>query len=63
MVRPWVELSLDQYEQLKKLRESTGKPISGMIREAVARFVEKKDYSLGGSLPVCQGHQEITAGQ
>jgi len=46
MVHPWVELEKDQYEQLKKLREKTGKPVSRMIREAVSSFVTKKDYSI-----------------
>jgi len=46
MVRPWVELQKDQYERLKELQENTGKAVSEMIREAVFRFVRKKDYSI-----------------
>ena len=47
MVRPWVELEKGQYERLKELQENTGKVVSEMIREAVCRFVEKKDYHIG----------------
>ena len=46
MVRPWVELEKDRCELLKELREKTGRPVSGMIREAVTNFVRKKDYSI-----------------
>ena len=44
MVRPWVKISLYQYEKLKKLKEETGKPVSEIIREAVSEFVRKKDF-------------------
>jgi len=43
-VRPHVQLTKSQYEQLKELKEKTGKPVSEMIREAVSRSVEKKGY-------------------
>jgi len=66
MVRPWVELANYQYEELKKLREKTGKPVSGMIREAVSGFVEKKDYPVGmisSCLPKASrdNHRTVTA--
>jgi len=44
MVRPWVKVSLHQYEKLKKIREETGRPLSQIIREAVSKFAKKKDF-------------------
>jgi predicted DNA-binding protein len=44
MVRPWVKVSLSQYEKLRKLREETNRPLSEIIREAVSKFVRKKDF-------------------
>lgn len=44
MVRPWVEISLCQHEKLKKIKERTGRPLSGMLREAVFRLVQKKKH-------------------
>ncbi len=44
MVRPWVKISLCQYEELKKLTEKKGSPLSEMIREAVSEFLKKKDF-------------------
>jgi len=44
MVRPWVKVSLCQYQKLRKLRERSGKPLSEIIREAVCDFVKKKDF-------------------
>ena len=44
MVRTWVKISLCQYEKLNKLREETGRPLSEIIREAVSKFVKKKDF-------------------
>ncbi len=46
MVRPWVKVSLSQYEKLRKLREETNRPLSEIIREAVCDFVKKRDFSL-----------------
>jgi len=46
MIRPWVKVSLCQYQELEKLRETTRKPLSQMIREAVSRFVRKKDFAV-----------------
>ena len=46
MVRPWVELGNYQCEQLKKLKEKIGKPVSEIIWEAVSRFVRKRDYPI-----------------
>jgi len=47
MVRPWVEISLCQYEKLKKIKERTGRPLSGMLREVVFRLVQKKKHPVG----------------
>ncbi len=44
MVRPWVKISLSQYEKLNRLKEETGKPLSEIIREAVSGFVRKRDF-------------------
>ncbi len=44
MVRPWVKISLSQYEKLNRLKEETGRPLSEIIREAVCEFVHKKEY-------------------
>jgi len=44
MVRAWVKVSLYQYEELKRLGEKTGKPLSEIIREAVCDFLKKKDF-------------------
>jgi len=46
MVRPWVKVSLSQYEKLNRLREETGKPLSEIIREALCQFVKKKDFDV-----------------
>ena len=46
MIRPWVKVSLCQYEELKRLREKTGKPLSEIIREAVCEFVRNEEYPL-----------------
>ena len=44
MVRPWVKVSLCQYQKLNRLREETGRPLSEIIRDSVCRFVRKKDF-------------------
>ena len=44
MIRPWVKVSLCQYEEFKTLREAARKPLSKIIREAVSEFVRKKDF-------------------
>ncbi len=44
MVRPWIKVSLCQYQELKKLKEETDRPLSEIIREAVSGFVKKKDF-------------------
>ena len=49
MVRPWVKISLCQYEELKRLREKKGKPLSRIIREAVGEFLKKKDFPAGAA--------------
>jgi len=54
MVRPWVKVSLCQYEKLDGLKEETGKPLSEIIRKAVCDFVRKKDFAVSttvSSLP------------
>ena len=47
MVRSWVKVSLCQYEELKRLTEKRGKPLSQIIREAVCEFLKKKDFASG----------------
>ena len=47
MVRPWVKVSLCQYEKLNRLKEETGIPLSEIIRKAVCDFVRKKDFAVG----------------
>jgi len=44
LVRAWVKISLCQYNKLKKLRETARKPLSKIIREAVSKFVKKRDF-------------------
>ncbi len=44
MVRAWVKVSLCQYQELKRLTENKGKPLSEIIREAVCEFLKKKDF-------------------
>jgi len=44
MVRPWVKVSLSQYQKLRKLREETNRSLSELIREAVSKFVKKKGF-------------------
>ncbi len=44
MVRPWIKVSLPQYEKLNALKEEAGRPLSEIIREAVCGFVRKKDF-------------------
>jgi len=46
MVRPWVKVSLCQYESLRKLRKKSGKPLSEIIRKAVCDFARKKDFAV-----------------
>jgi len=47
MIRPWVEISLSQYQELKRLREKRGRPLSEVIREAVCEFLRKKEFPAG----------------
>ncbi len=44
MVRPWVKVSLSQYEKLKEIKKKSGRSLSEIIREAVCKFVKKKDF-------------------
>jgi len=44
MVRSWVKVSVCQYQELKKLRETARKPLSKIIREAVCEFVKRRDF-------------------
>ncbi len=46
MVRPWVKVSLCQYEKPRKLREETNRPLSEIIREAVSKFAKKEDFAI-----------------
>ncbi|HEA64927.1 MAG TPA: ribbon-helix-helix domain-containing protein, partial [Candidatus Aminicenantes bacterium] len=34
-VRPWVKVTLSQYQKLNRLKKETGRPLSEIIREAV----------------------------
>ncbi len=47
MIRPWVKVSLCQYDELKRLTEKKDKPLSEIIREAVGEFLKKKDFPAG----------------
>ena len=47
MIRPWVKVSLRQYEELKRIKEEKGRPLSGIIREAVGEFLRKKEFPAG----------------
>jgi len=47
MVRPWVKVSLCQYQEPKRLTEKRGKPLSEIIRKAVSEFLKKKDFPAG----------------
>ena len=44
MVRPWVKVSLCQYQKLRKLKEEANRPLSEIIRKAVCEFVKKRDF-------------------
>ena len=44
MVRPWVKVSLCQYQELNRLKEESDRSLSEIIREAVSKFVRKKDF-------------------
>jgi len=46
MVRPFVKISLDQYEQLDRLRKERDESLSKLIREALSHFTEKKEHSI-----------------
>ena len=49
MVRPWVKVSLCQYEKLNRLIKKRGKSLSEIIREAVCDFVKKKDFPVSAT--------------
>ena len=44
MVRPWVKVTLSQYQELERLTKERSKPLSGIIREAVSEFLKKKEF-------------------
>ncbi|KKL29179.1 hypothetical protein LCGC14_2368620 [marine sediment metagenome] len=44
MVRAWVKVFLYQYQELKRLKEETKRPLSEIIRESAAQFVRKRDF-------------------
>jgi len=50
MVRPWVKVSLGQYQKLNRLEEETGRPLSEIIRGSVCRFVRKKDFPISATV-------------
>ncbi len=50
MVRSWVKVSLYQYQELKRLTEETGRPLSEIIRKAVCEFVNKKDFPVSATV-------------
>jgi len=45
MVRPWVKISLCQYEELRRLTEKSGRSLSQIILEAVGEFLKKKGFA------------------
>jgi len=49
MVRPWVKISLSQYEKLNRLTKKRGKSLSEIIREAVCDFVKKEDFPVSAT--------------
>ena len=49
MVRSWVKVSLCQYQELKRLTEKRGKPLSEIIREGVCEFLKKKEFPAGAA--------------
>ncbi len=49
MARPWVKLSLCQYEKLNGLKKETGRPLSEIIWKAVYEFVKKKDFPVSSN--------------
>ena len=56
MVRPYVKISLDQYEQLDRLRKERKESLSKLIREALLSFTKKKEHSISALLsflPAC----------
>ena len=44
MVRSWVKVSLSQYEKFKEIKKKSGRPLSGIIREAAPQFLKKKEF-------------------
>ncbi len=46
MVRPFVKISLDQYEGLDRLGKERKESLSKLIREALSSFTKKKEYSV-----------------
>ena len=50
MVRPWVKVSLHQYQKLNELKEETDRPLSEIIRGSVCRFVRKKDFPVSATV-------------
>jgi len=46
MVRPFVKISLNQYEKLDALRRERKESLSRLIREALSSFTKKKEHSI-----------------
>jgi len=66
MVRPWVKVSLSQYEKLNRPKEETGRPLSEIIRGSVCRFVRKKDSPVSATVSYLpkgtkNGHKYVSA--
>ncbi len=47
MVRTFVKISLGQYRKLDRVRKERKESLSGLIREALSHFTEKKEHSIG----------------
>ena len=47
MVRPFVKISLDQYEDLDRLRKEKKESLSKLIRESLSFFIKKRKHAIG----------------
>jgi len=46
MVRPFVKISLNQYEELDRLKKEKKESLSKLIRQALSSFAKKKEHSV-----------------
>jgi len=46
MVRPFVKISVHQYEELDRLRKEKKESLSKLIRESLSYFIEKREHSI-----------------